>query len=97
MATDRNSELPNLGPFFLLRLLEDTLEIPCPNMRAALTWGESLVTNGIQLVNRPGRLGFESLRSSANLLFKRLFATWSKIKFGIDTSNATAVAEDAFV
>jgi hypothetical protein len=95
MQNERISELPNLGPFFLLRLLEDGLGIPCPSMRGALRSGEKLVTSSFQLINRPQ--AFKPLRSPTNALFKFLFRTWSQIKFGIDTSNTTAVAENAFV
>jgi len=95
VPNDRITSLPNTIEFFLLRLLEDILEIPAPHMRSVMTPRERFATAAFQMFRRPEN--YLSARPFINGLTRSLLGIWSRIKFGIDAYNSTVVAEKAFV
>ena len=95
VQNDRRTSWPNTIDFFLLRLLEDILEIPAPHMRAALTPRERIATAVFKQYSSPAN--YKRTRDFTNNLAKTLFNTWGMIKFGVDPRNATLVAEKLFV
>ena len=81
--------------FILLRLLEDMLEIPAPQMRSVLTPRERFATAAFQMFRRPEN--YLRARPFINSLARSFVGILSRIKFGIDAYNSTVVAGKAFV